>query len=77
MQPASSDPTSLAILAKAQQGINEVMVRCHEATSYLSNREFLPAIGALAGMEDLVRSVSTLLIVLRDTEDARTRIRPN
>jgi hypothetical protein len=77
MPPASSDPTSLAILAKAQQGINEVMVRCHEATGYLSNREYLPAIGALAGLEDLVRSVSTFLIVLRVTEEARTRTRPN
>jgi hypothetical protein len=77
MPPASSDPTSLAILAKARQEINEVMLRCHEATSYLSSGEYLPAIGALAGMEDLVRSVSTLLIVLRDTEEARTRTRPN
>ena len=59
------DPVTQTILSNARTGIQEARLRCEEALDHLSRRESLAAIGALAGLEERVRYVITILQVLR------------
>lgn len=70
MHRLNPDPTAEAILRKAEAELNEAKQRCQEATGHLRNREHVAAIGALAGLDDRVRNVSTMLTVLRDAQAA-------
>lgn len=44
------------------------MLRCQEASQHLRNADETGAIGALAGVEDKVRYVTTVLAALRDAQ---------
>lgn len=59
-----------AVLTKALAGVEEAQQRCQEAAEHLHAGQYLGAIGALAGLEERVRYVSTILSVLRDIEPA-------
>ena len=61
------------ILSNASAGIQEVRLRCEEALDHLSRTESLAAIGALAGLEEQVRYVITILQVLRQWRDSQNK----
>ena len=61
------------ILSNARTGIQEARLRCEEALDHLSRRESLAAIGALAGLEERVRYVITILQVLRQWQAAQDK----
>jgi hypothetical protein len=65
------DPVTQTILSNAGEGIQEARLRCEEALDYLSRRDSLAAIGALAGLEERVRYVITILQVLRQWRDSQ------
>jgi len=58
------------ILSNARDGIQEARTRCEEAIDHLSRNEPVGAIGALAGLEERVRYVITILQVLRQWQDS-------
>jgi hypothetical protein len=71
MESPQSDPIREAILARARAGLTEASERCAEALQHLHNRDHVAALGALAGLDERVRYVSTILSVLRDLEAAQ------
>ena len=68
MQRLNPDPTAEAILRRAEAALSEAKQRCEEATEHLRNHEHVAALGALDGLDDRVRYVSTMLTVLRDAQ---------
>ncbi len=73
MEKPRPDPITEAILSRAEAGVNEAKQRCEEASEHLRTREYVAAIGALAGLDERVRYVSTILTVLRDIQPALDR----
>ena len=60
-------------MEKASAGLQEAQQRCNDAAEHLASGSYLGAIGALAGLEERVRYVITILTVLRDSEAARNQ----
>ena len=67
------DPVAQTILSNATEGIQEARIRCEEAIDHLNRNEPLGAIGALAGLEERVRYVITILQVLRQWQDSQKK----
>lgn len=75
MKIHNPDPTAEAILSRAEAGLAEAKQRCEEANEHLRSREYVAAIGALAGLDERVRYVSTILMLLRDVQAALDQAR--
>ena len=73
MSTENPEPVTQTILSNASAGIQEVRLRCEEALDHLSRTESLAAIGALAGLEEQVRYVITILLVLRQWRDSQNK----
>ena len=71
MEPAIFDVIKEEILAQAKAGVQEASLRCQEATEHLEDGAYLGAIGALAGLEERVGYLITLLKLLRNWEEAQ------
>lgn len=70
MAQVQSDPTGEAILHRAQEGADEARQRCEEATEHLRIGDYVAALGAMVALDERVRYVSSMLIVLRDIQPA-------
>ena len=73
MEQQSQDPVAQEILSRAQEGVSEAKLRRQEASEHLQSGDYLAAVGALAGLDDRVRYVTTILTVLREWQSARNQ----
>ncbi len=73
MEPATFDLIKTEILTKAQAGVEEASRRCNEADGHLASGEYLGALGALEGLEERVRYIRTILLVLRGWDAAQNQ----
>ena len=62
------DSTRTAVFSKAQSRIEEVQIRLKEVAGYLTKNDLLPALGAIAGLPELVQQIENHLTILRDLE---------
>ena len=62
-----------AILGRAQEGIDEASRRCTEAAAHLESGSYQGALGALAGLEERVHYVTTILCIAQDLEQAESK----
>ena len=67
------DPVTQTILSNAGEAIQEVRLRCEEALDHLGRAESLGAIGALAGVDERVRYVITILQVLQKWQASQNK----
>jgi len=63
-----TDSTRSAVFGKAKTRIEEVQIRLEEISGYLTKQDLLPALGAIAGLAELVQQVENHLTILRDLE---------
>jgi hypothetical protein len=56
------------VIAAARKALAEIQQRSTEAIKALDQYDCLVALGALAGLEEQIRSVTVKLMVLRDVE---------
>jgi hypothetical protein len=63
------------IVDAAKKVLLEQQQRCAEALKALDQQDYLVALGALAGVENELRYVSTRLMVLRELEITKKRRR--
>jgi len=63
-----TDITRKAVLGKAKTRIEEVRIRLGEVSDYLSDDDLLPALGAIAGLSELLAQVENHLTILRELE---------
>ena len=71
MEPAIFELIKQEILAQAKAEIREVSVRCQQAAEHLDDGGYLGAIGTLAGLDECIESLQTLLMLLRRWEEAQ------
>jgi hypothetical protein len=61
------------IIDAAKKVLLDVQQRCTEALKALEQNDYLVGIGALAGLEEQLRSVSVRLMVLREIKEIQNR----
>jgi hypothetical protein len=66
---SEQDVVADIILGAARKVLSDVEQRCSEALKALEQNDYLVVIGALAGLEEQIRYVTTRLMVLREIRE--------